>query len=140
MRIHALAVLVASLLPIASPVLAQGQLSVDWEWKSAHRCSATSPTLMIAGIPSDTRTLEVTLVDHDAMHFNHGGGSAPHSGGETATLPEGALQKYQGPCPPNFSSFGHDYEFKVRAIAADGISELARGSKTRTFSAKTVKD
>lgn len=134
------AALLASLLPIASIAFAQSGLSVDWEWKSAHQCSPTSPELVIRGIPGDAATLEITLVDHDARHFNHGGGSVPHTGGETATIPAGALQPYKGPCPPNFSSFGHEYEFTVRAMAADGKTELARGSKTKTFSSKTVKD
>jgi phosphatidylethanolamine-binding protein (PEBP) family uncharacterized protein len=79
------------------------------------------------------------MVDLDYRSFDHGGGGAALTGEASVTLPEGALKNYRGPCPPNFSSFGHDYEFTVRAIGADGQTELARGSKTKTFSASTAK-
>ena len=132
-------VLLAAVLTSALPALAQPGLTVDWEWKRAHRCSSTSPSIEVAGIPEGTTTLSITLVDHDARHFDHGGGSVAHDGSPRASIPEGALKNYRGPCPPNFSSFGHDYEFTVRAIAADSQAELARGNKTKTFSAAVVK-
>jgi phosphatidylethanolamine-binding protein (PEBP) family uncharacterized protein len=68
-----------------------------------------------------------------------GGGSVPHAGGPMASIAEGALKQYRGPCPPNFSSFGHDYEFSVRALAEDGKTVLAKGSRKNTFSARTAK-
>ena len=131
--------LFAALLTAALPVFAQSGLTVDWEWKRAHQCSSTSPTIEVTGIPEGAKSLSVTLVDHDARHFDHGGGSMSLDGNSKVSIPEGALKNYKGPCPPNFNSFGHDYEFTVRAIAADGQSELARGSKTKTFSASAVK-
>lgn len=121
-----------------TPVFAQS-LSIDWKWKLAHQCSASSPAIKVEGIPAGVTVLEVALVDHDARGFNHGGGSVAHDGKATSTtIPEGALKSYTGPCPPNFPSFGHEYEFTVAAIGSDGKSELARGSAVKNFSAKSV--
>lgn len=131
--------LLITLITTSLPVFAQSSLTVDWEWKVSHKCSAISPTLVVSGIPSETKSLQVAMVDLDFTSFNHGGGNAAHSGEAKVAIPEGALKSYQGPCPPNFSSFGHDYQFTVKAIAADGQTELARGSKTKTFSASTAK-
>ncbi|MDP2821141.1 MAG: YbhB/YbcL family Raf kinase inhibitor-like protein [Sulfuritalea sp.] len=131
--------LLIALFTTTLPAFAQSGLTVDWEWKVSHKCSSTSPALVVSGIPSEAKSLQVAMVDLDFRSFNHGGGSAAHSGEASAAIPEGALKSYQGPCPPNFSSFGHDYEFTVKAIAADGQTELARGSKTKTFSASTAK-
>ena len=130
---------VIALLTIAFPVFAQSNLNIDWEWKGSHQCSPSSPALVVSGIPNGTKSLQITMVDHDARHYDHGGGTIEHSGGSSMIIPEGALKNYKGPCPPNFSSFGHEYEFTVKAIAADGQSELARGRTTKTFSASTVK-
>lgn len=122
------------------PSFAQTNLAVDWVWKRAHQCSPTSPSIEVTGIPPEAKSLSITLVDHDARGFDHGGGSVAHDGSQKVSIPEGALKNYKGPCPPNFNSFGHDYEFTVRAIAADGKTELSRGSKTKTFSAQVVKE
>ena len=132
------AVLVVTL-SAAFPVLAQSALSVDWEWKAAHRCNNTSPALTISGIPDGTISLAVQMNDLDFQNKNHGGGTVSHSGGATAEIPEGALNSnYLGPCPNNFSGFGHSYQISVRALAADG-SELGKGIKAKDFSAKTAK-
>ena len=49
------------------------------------------------------------------------------------------MKVYKGPCPPNFNSFGHDYEFTV--TASDGSNNvLAKAGKKKTFSSKEVKD
>ena len=132
--------LVAILLSASSIAYAETELSVDWEWKLSHGCRPISPALTIAGIPSDTKSLSFTMVDLDFTSFNHGGGNLAHDGGATIVVPEGALKDYRGPCPGTvFNSFGHDYAFTVRALAADGKTELARGRKTKTFSASSVK-
>jgi phosphatidylethanolamine-binding protein (PEBP) family uncharacterized protein len=131
--------LLIALITTALPAFAQSSLTVDFEWKISHRCSTTSPALVLSGIPKDAKSLQVAMVDLDFRSFDHGGGGAELTGEASVTLPEGALKNYRGPCPPNFSSFGHDYEFTVKAIGADGRIELARASKTKTFSAKTVK-
>jgi phosphatidylethanolamine-binding protein (PEBP) family uncharacterized protein len=124
---------------VGTPAFAQTSLVVDWDWKLAHKCSSTSPALMVSGIPIEAKSLQVAMVDLDFTSFNHGGGSTPHNGEMSVTIPEGALKSYRGPCPPNFASFGHDYQFTVRALATDGQTEVASGSKTKTFSAKTAK-
>jgi phosphatidylethanolamine-binding protein (PEBP) family uncharacterized protein len=130
---------VIAFLTTALPVFAQSSLNVDWEWKRSHQCSPSSPSLVVSEIPNGTKLLQISMVDHDARHYDHGGGTVEHNGEASVVIPEGALKSYKGPCPPNFSSFGHDYEFTVKAIAADGQTELARGRKTKTFSASTVK-
>jgi phosphatidylethanolamine-binding protein (PEBP) family uncharacterized protein len=130
---------IATVFAFTSSAFAQSGLSIDWEWKRSHQCSPTSPAFAIAGIPDGVASFEIKMVDQDASGFDHGGGTASHSGGATASIPDGALRNYKGPCPPNFSSFGHAYTFSVRAIASDGKTELARGSKTKAFSARDVK-
>lgn len=122
-----------------APAFAQSGLTVDWEWKVSHKCSSTSPSIVVSGIPKEAKSIQVAMVDLDFRSFDHGGGSSALTGEASVTLPEGALKNYRGPCPPNFSSFGHDYEFTVKAIGTDGQTELARGSKTKTFSASTAK-
>jgi phosphatidylethanolamine-binding protein (PEBP) family uncharacterized protein len=130
----------AALLVASTSLLAQTSLTVDWDWKKSHQCSQTSPVIKVSGIPADAKSLDVKMVDHDMRSFDHGGGNVPVGGEVTFAIPEGALKNYKGPCPPNFSSFGHDYEFTVRAIAADGKTELAKGAKVKTFSASAVKE
>ncbi|MFZ5581902.1 MAG: phospholipid-binding protein [Pseudomonadota bacterium] len=125
---------------LVSPLaLAQSSLSVNWEWLKKHRCDNTSPALEISGIPEGTASLAVVMNDLDFQNKDHGGGTVPHAGGATASLPEGALGRYLGPCPNNFGTFGHDYSITVRALAADGQTELGRGSATRNFSASKAK-
>ena len=137
MKIFASTLITASLL--ASGIANAQSLTVDWTWKLSHKCSTTAPALKVDGIPDGTKSLIVEMVDLDYRAFDHGGGSVAHDGKSSTTIPEGALKNYRGPCPPNFSSFGHDYEFTVKAMS--GSNELiAKGSKTKTFSAKTVSE
>lgn len=128
--------LVISLLVL--PSLANA-MSVDWEWKKEHRCNNLSPALAIAGVPDGVKTLAVKMNDLDFQNKDHGGDTVEHTGGDSVTIPEGGLKSnYLGPCPNNFSSFGHNYQITVRALAADG-SELAKAMKTKEFSAATAK-
>lgn len=132
-------VLFVTLLAAALPAFAQSGLAVDWEWKRAHRCDNTSPALTVSGIPEGTQSLAVQMNDLDFQNKDHGGGTVVHAGGPTANIPEGGLKpNYLGPCPNNFSSFGHSYQMTVRALAADG-TELARVAKAKDFSAQTAK-
>jgi phosphatidylethanolamine-binding protein (PEBP) family uncharacterized protein len=131
--------IIASFVLFSTACFSQAALDVDFMWKRANRCSATSPALQISGIPPGAKTLKVTLTDHDAPGYDHGGGSVEHSDGTTEAIAEGALKNYRGPCPPSFQ-FGHEYEFKITALAADGKTELASGGKTKTFSATAVKE
>lgn len=132
--------LLATLLAASMPAFAQSGLAVDWDWKASHRCANTSPALTVTGIPDGTKTLAVQMNDLDFQNKDHGGGMFTHAGGAAAAVPEGALTaNYLGPCPNNFASFGHDYKITVRALAADGTTELASASKAKTFSAATAK-
>ncbi len=131
-------ILLATLLVTALPVSAQTALSVDWQWKLAHRCNNTSPALTVSGIPDGTKTLVVQMNDLDFQNKDHGGGTVPHADGATAEIAEGALTKYLGPCPNNFSSFGHSYQITVKALGADG-SEIDKTTKAKDFSAQTAK-
>ena len=77
--------------------------------------------------------------DLDFQNKDHGGGKVAHAGGETLEIAEGALtERYLGPCPNNFSSFGHAYQMTVRALGADG-AELGKAMKSKDFSARTAK-
>ena len=131
-------VLLAAIIACSSSVFAQ-ELSVDWEWKVAHRCNSTSPAVTVKGIPAGTASLSFQMNDLDFQNKDHGGGSVQHAGSTDVAIPEGALKaNYLGPCPNNFSSFGHDYAIAVKALGADG-AVLASGSNKKTFSAKTAK-
>lgn len=129
----------AALLFVSAAACAQSDLSVNWEWKKNHLCSDVSPALSVGGVPEGTKSMAVTMVDLDVPGYDHGGGSVPHAGGSDASIAAGALKDFRGPCPPNFTGFGHDYEFTVRALAADGNTELATGRRKKTFSASTAK-
>lgn len=130
-RVFALCLLVTSGVSFAD-------MSVDWTWRLDHRCSNKSPALSLTGIPDGTKTLSVQMNDLDFQNKDHGGGSIPHQEGASGEIPEGALTSYLGPCPANFSSFGHSYQITVKALAADG-SELGKAVKAKDFSARTAK-
>ncbi len=127
----------AALIFLSSTAFAQ--MAVDWEWKKDHRCTNTSPALSITGIPAGTQQISVQMNDLDFQNKDHGGGKVAHAGGETLEIAEGGLtDKYLGPCPNNFSSFGHAYQITVRALGADG-AELGKAMKSKDFSARTAK-
>jgi phosphatidylethanolamine-binding protein (PEBP) family uncharacterized protein len=116
-------------------------LNVDFKWMLKHQCSKSSPELKVENIPKGTVEMRIQMIDLDMRTFNHGGGNLKNEAGfpATFTISEGALQSYTGPCPPNFSSFGHDYEFFVVAVDKQN-NEVGKGSKKKTFSAKEVKE
>ena len=116
-------------------------LNVDFKWMLKHQCSKSSPELKVENIPKGTVEMRIQMIDLDMRTFNHGGGNLKNEAEfpTTFTIAEGALQSYTGPCPPNFSSFGHDYEFFVVAVDKQN-NEVGKGSKKKTFSAKEVKE
>ena len=116
-------------------------LNVDFKWMLKHQCSKSSPELKVENIPKGTVEMRIQMIDLDMRTFNHGGGNLKNEAGfpSTFTIAEGALQSYTGPCPPNFSSFGHDYEFFLVAVDKQN-NEVGKGSKKKTFSAKEVKE
>jgi phosphatidylethanolamine-binding protein (PEBP) family uncharacterized protein len=116
---------------------AQAQMTIDYEWLREHKCSSKSPALNIAGIPAGATKLTATLIDNDVPSYPHGGGSVAITNADTFTIETGALSNYKGPCPPNFSSFGHDYSWTIRAFDTSG-KELASSVNTKTFSSSKV--
>ena len=125
---------------IATPVFSQAALEVDWVWKASYYCRTISPELVVSGIPVEAKVLEVRMVDLDFPQFNHGGGSIAATGAPTQTIPEAALTRYVGPCNRgNYYNFGNTYQFTVKALAADGTTELARGVNAKLFSSSTAK-
>jgi phosphatidylethanolamine-binding protein (PEBP) family uncharacterized protein len=135
--------LIATVLLVASSMtFAQQKLTVNYEWKISHKCGKKSPEITINGIPSGSTQLDIKMVDLDYKSWDHGGGFLKNDEGfpEIFKIAEGELNRgYDGPCPPNFTSHGHDYEITV--IAKDkGNQVLGKGSAVKTFSAKTVKE
>ena len=115
--------------------------SIDYSWSVKHKCSTISPKIEITDLPKNTTQLSVKMVDHDMRSFDHGGGYIKNEAGfpVSFTIEEGALKQYKGPCPPNFSSFGHDYEITVKASNSSN-EKLGSASKKTTFSRKTVEN
>ena len=129
------------LLLITTTELYAQTLNVDFKWMLKHQCSKSSPELKVENIPKGTVEMRIQMIDLDMRTFNHGGGNLKNEAGfpATFTIAEGALQSYTVPCPPNFLSFGHDYEFFVVAVDKQN-NEVGKGSKKKTFSAKEVKE
>ena len=127
-------IFVAGLLGVS---MAQAQMAVNFEWLREHRCSKASPALLVSGIPLGTTALAVKLIDNDVPGWNHGGGKVAVEGVQEFTIKPAALDTYNGPCPPNFSNFGHEYQFVVRAIDVSE-RELAQAFLIKTFSATKV--
>ena len=122
-----------------SSAYAQSRLDVAFTWTISHRCSPVSPEIRLKDIPSGTTRLEVKMTDLDQKDNDHGGGSITSSEamGNTFTIEPGALKAYKGPCPENFTTLGHEYQFSVTALGADD-KLLAVGSAKAPFSAKFV--
>ncbi len=101
------------------------KLDVQVVWTAKSGCSRVSPPISLQGLPASTKFIEVRMVDLDSPTFNHGGGELQFKG--DATIPEGSLQYFIGPCPPS----PHNYKFTVKAINADksavvGIGEVSK--------------
>lgn len=126
---------------LATTSMAQNNLQVEFRWQIAHHCSNVSPLIRVKNIPAGTTHLKVQMKDLDSNNPAHGGG-----GGEVTqdagfpaefTIAAGALNQYQGPCPENFTTLGHEYEITVSAENSDKTS-LAKGSHKAPFSGKFV--
>jgi len=103
-------------------------LELNFKLEAKHQCSQLSPKIIVSNIPVGTKELQVELVDKDVPTWNHGGGTVAYKG--SGVIPEGALKSgYNGPCPPSGS---HTYEFRVKAIDANG-AVIGKGSKTQKF-------
>ena len=122
-----------------SGAYAQSRLDVDFAWNISHRCSPVSPEIRLKDIPPGTALLRVKMIDLDQKDDDHGGGDISQSEpfGNNFTIASGALKAYKGPCPENFTTLGHEYQFSVTALGADD-KPLAVGSAKAPFSAKFV--
>ena len=120
-------------------VYAQSRLDVAFAWHISHRCSPVSPEIRLKDIPSGTTTLRIKMTDLDQQDDDHGGGEISQSEpfGGSFTIASGALKAYKGPCPENFTTLGHEYQFTVTALDAED-KPLAVGSAKAAFSAKFV--
>jgi phosphatidylethanolamine-binding protein (PEBP) family uncharacterized protein len=118
---------------------AQSRMDVAFTWNISHRCSPVSPEIRLKDIPTGTTRLLVKMTDLDQKDHDHGGGGITPSDafGNTFTIESGALKAYKGPCPENFTTLGHEYQFSVTALGA-GDKILAVGSAKAPFSAKFV--
>jgi phosphatidylethanolamine-binding protein (PEBP) family uncharacterized protein len=121
------------------PAWAQPSLGVNFRWNISHHCSNTSPSIKLKNIPPGTTSLRINMVDLDNKNHDHGGATLNNPTGFPAEyeIVAGGLDKYSGPCPENFTTLGHEYQFNVSALNIDNQS-LASGSAKATFSAKFV--
>ncbi len=119
----------AILLVLGMTAAAHAGMGVSFDWGPTKKCfDPKSPPMRLSGVPDGTRTLDIRMVDRNAV-FNHGGGKVAYTGQKS--LPYGAF-RYKGPCPPDGT---HYYKIIVTALDASG-RKLASGSDTKPFTAK----
>jgi hypothetical protein len=111
---------------LSVPTLA-ADMSLSFSWEGIEKCSYTSPEIAVANIPDGTAEFKVKLKDLDVPGYNHGGGNVKNDG--SGVIKKGALNRYEGPCPPSGS---HIYKFSVRALDANG-DELAEAEAEKKF-------
>lgn len=128
-----------SLAGLAGTVSAQANLQVDFRWLMANHCNNNSPALKLKNIPPGTTVLRIQMIDLDNNQHDHGGGELTKAEGfpPEFLVTAGSLDKYKGPCPENFTTLGHEYQFNVSALNSDN-KHLASGSAKAPFSAKFV--
>jgi hypothetical protein len=100
---------------------------VNTNWTATSRCSSTSPEIKVTSIPPSTEKLKVSLVDLNMMSYNHGGGTFMYDGSNI--IPLGALNSFNGPCPP---SGQHEYRITVKAVDSSGMT-IGFGSDTQSL-------
>jgi phosphatidylethanolamine-binding protein (PEBP) family uncharacterized protein len=129
----------ALLVGLTGSVSAQANLQVDFRWLMSNHCNNTSPALKLKNIPPGTTSLLIQMIDLDNNKHDHGGGELVKPEGFPAEflVIAGSLDKYKGPCPENFTTLGHEYQFNVSALNADNKT-LASASAKAPFSAKFV--
>jgi phosphatidylethanolamine-binding protein (PEBP) family uncharacterized protein len=129
----------ALLVLVSGTSWSQTQLQVDFRWLMSNHCNNNSPELKLKSIPPGTTSLQIQMLDLDNHKHDHGGGllSRPEGFPGEFQIDAGSLDKYTGPCPENFTTLGHEYQFNVTALNAQGKT-LATGSAKAPFSAKFV--
>ncbi len=66
-------------------------LGVSFNWGPTKKCfDPKSPPISVRNVPAGTKTLEITMIDRNAMGFNHGGGKVAYKG--QGQLPYGAFR------------------------------------------------
>ncbi len=105
-------------------------LDISFDWTSTSGCASTSPSppITVSNIPDGTKYLKVTMVDLDNTSYRHGGGEVTYDG--SGSIIEGALNSYEGPCPP---SGAHTYEITVQALIEDKSLVIGQGSFSRKY-------
>ncbi len=123
----------------ATGAYAQSRLDVAFAWHISHRCSPVSPEIRLKDIPPGTTLLRVKMTDLDQKDNDHGGGDIRQTEAfdSSFTIAPGSLKAYKGPCPENFTTLGHEYQFSVTALGTDD-KPLAVGTAKAPFSAKFV--
>ena len=129
----------AMLCCLAGSAWSQSQLQVEFRWLMSNHCNNNSPALKLQNIPPGTTSLKIQMIDLDNHKHDHGGGVLVRAEGFPSDLQveAGALDKYTGPCPENFTTLGHEYQFNVTALSNENKT-LASGSAKAPFSAKFV--
>lgn len=93
---------------------AYARMGLSFEWGPTQKCfDPKSPPMSLSGVPKDTESLDIRMVDLDATGYPHGGGKVAYQGQKS--LAYGAFT-YKGPCPPK----PHRYQFTAKAIDASG--------------------
>lgn len=101
------------------------ELKVDFSWEGLVPCVAGgNPEIRVSGIPGDTKTLVVSLYDHN---LSHGKKTFAYDG--SGIIKKGALDEIEGPCPVFDPG---RYKFKIEAVNENGLI-IGIGSKERRF-------
>ena len=124
---------------VAGTAGAQSNFQVDFRWLMSNHCNNTSPELHLSNLPAGTSRLAIQMIDLDNNKHDHGGGTLERPEGFPSQwrVEAGALNAYTGPCPENFTTLGHEYQFNITALGKDGKT-LGTGSAKAPFSAKFV--
>ena len=85
------------------------RIEFDWYDGMKHCFASESPEIFLFNVPEGTTTLKVKMKDKQSA-YRHGGGEVAYDGG--SSIPQGALDYWEGPCPPS----PHTYEFIVEAV------------------------
>jgi phosphatidylethanolamine-binding protein (PEBP) family uncharacterized protein len=115
-------------LSAAAAVSQAAAFSAGFRWCSKTPHSTVSPAFTLTDVPKGAVSLALSMTDHQASFFDHGGGVVPYKGG---VVPCGAIaQGWIGPFPPGGEV--HTYEFTIQARDAAG-KVLATAHATRKF-------
>ncbi len=114
-------------------------LGVSFNWGPTKKCfDPKSPPISVRNVPAGTKTLEITMIDRNAMGFNHGGGKVAyydisagvvhmpngekleaHSGiGEMRDNPKYTHVTMRGPTPPG------TYKLSMRESLFHGVAAI----------------